>query len=396
ETLQALRQLLTSQPWLAENIRRRAAAADAADPLAWVDEASAAAKRGQWPAVQAPILALAAAVRDESWSLEDRRRVEPDPLEYAIYDFRDPCDDKNVDESPPIEVKLNELASPQQLPPLLGLNDIKLADFDLDGRLDVVALRETSIEVYGRAAGSDEWRAICRAALPASYRCLLLADLDQDDPEPLPSARRPSCHRAGLDAAVYGDAGVLLLRNVFDAERRTRALQIEPHEALARLKPALALAAVDFDRDGRLDLAASSAAGVSLWSNRGEMDFADVSSRSSLPPAALAASSIVPVDWDGDLDMDLMLAGPSEEPAGYLENLRLGQFRWRAFDDGFSSLTGAVSLALVDDGGAGGWALAASGKAGLAVIRTDLVRRAAPNRRSIAPLASSPRTNVQA
>jgi hypothetical protein len=296
--------------------------------------------------------------------------------------------------------------------------------------LDVVVLRDALVEVYGRSGGGDEWRAIASATLPAGYRRLVLADLDQDDPEQpgtaayaqRQAAGKPSsppkqephedvqpqqapaasdtgsrkpCHRTGLDVAVYGEAGVLLLRNVFDAEKQTRQLKIEPHEGLAALKPALALVAVDFDHEGDLDLVVSSAAGISLWSNHGDMTFVDVGAQSQLPPAELQATSIVPVDWDGDVDLDLILTGPTSEAPGYLENLRHGQFRWRAFASDFSALKGASSVALVDTGDVGGWALAVAGKGGLAVVHAELGRQAAPSERSTSSLTASPRSEVQ-
>ncbi|MCA9020946.1 MAG: CRTAC1 family protein, partial [Planctomycetaceae bacterium] len=68
-----------------------------------------------------------------------------------------------------------------------------------------------------------------------------------------------------------------------------------------------------------------------LWSNRGDFSFRNISDQSQLPPADLAVSSIVRVDWDRDVDLDLILCSRSSKQAGYLENLRHGRFRWRPF-----------------------------------------------------------------
>jgi len=420
QTLAQLRQTLVAQPALAENVAKRGRLPD---PLAYVDEALAAVEKGQWPAAQVPIRSLANVLKSETWSLNDLRRVDRDPLEYVLHDFREPCQAVVAEgETPTIDVKFSEFAAPQQLPSLIGVADIELADMNLDGELDVVVLRDNALDVYSRSGGK-EWRTIFTATLPVKCAHFVLADLDQDDPEQPgtpaythrqaagksapPAHENPSdaakadlagskiCHRTGLDVAAYGPEGIVLIRNEFDPEQESRTLKIEPHEQLAALKSVLAARAVDFDHDGDLDLTVSTTAGFSFWANHGEMTFADVSSQSQLPPAELQAAAIVPVDWDGDVDLDLVLCGSSTEPAGYLENLRHGQFRWRKFEGGFDALKGASSLAAFDAGDVKGWALAAAGKSGLDVIRTELGRQAEPTERSRASLADSPRAGVR-
>lgn len=420
QTLAQLRQTLVAQPALAENVAKRGRLPD---PLAYVDEALAAVEKGQWPAAQLLIRGLANVLKAETWSLNDLRRVDRDPLEYVLHDFREPCQATVAEgETPAIDVKFNEFAAPQQLPSLIGVADIELADMDLDGELDVVVLRDNAVEVYSRGDGK-EWRTIVTAALPAKCAHFVLADFDQDDPEqpgtsayarrqaagksaPAANKNPPGatqadasgskvCHRTSLDIAAYGQVGIVLIRNEFDPEKKNRTLKIEPHEKLAALKSVLTAKAVDFDHDGDLDLTVSTTEGFSLWANHGEMIFADVSSQSQLPPAELQAAAIVAIDWDGDVDLDLVLCGSSTQPAGYLENLRHGQFRWRTFGGGFDALKGAGSLVAFDAGDVRGWALAAAGKAGLAVVRTELGRQAEPTERSQSSLADSPRAGVR-
>ena len=421
ETLGKLRQTLVSVPALAENISKHGRLPD---PLAFLDEAMAAANNGQWPTAQGRIRGLANVIKSETWSLNDLRRVDRDPLDYVLFNFRELCPLNEADgETLALEVKFNELAAAEQPPPLLGVADIELADFDLDGELDLFVLRANALEVYSRGGGK-EWRLIASATLPANCTRFLLADLDQDDPEqpgtaayarkhageksskPVKDtesgaegeiAESKICrHRTSLDVAAYGPGGVVLLRNDFDPEKQTRTLKVEPHESLAALENTRAGAAVDLDHDGDLDLVFSTAKGLSLWSNRGEMAFVDVGAHSQLPPAELEAAAIVPIDWDGDVDLDLLLCGASGQPAGYLENLRHGQFRWRALAAGFAALQGADSLTAFDSGDIQGWSLAAAGKRGLAVVRTELGRQAEPTERSQTPLVDSPRSGVRA
>jgi tetratricopeptide (TPR) repeat protein len=426
ETLTALRETLASKPALNENLRKHGRISD---PLALVDEAQEAVKSNQW-AVAGRVLGLANVIRAETWSLNDLRRVDRDPLEFIHYDFRTPCEDNRAAaRTAPHEVKFNELPASQQLPPLLGVADARLADMDLDGLLDIVALRETSVEIYGRANVGSDWRPVASSPLPAGLTRLLLVDLDQDDPEqPGTSAyaqrgaagkqlaekggeRRPSvggaeprgdrtptkpCHRTDLDVVAYGDAGFVILRNELNADGQSRVLKTQESPAFSALGAVLAAAAVDFDHDGDLDLVISNGQGLTLWANHGDFTFDNVSTNSQLPPAALGATAIVPVDWDRDVDVDLILAGPGEEPAGWLENLRHGQFRWRTFGDTFAALTGASSAIVFDADGNGSWALAAAGKAGLSVVRTEPVRDGPPPERASVSIANGPQAQVQA
>lgn len=427
ETLRAFKETLVSHPALVESLRKRGRIAD---PLAMIEQAQQAIGKNQWGAVGS-VLGLANVIRAETWSLNDLRRIDRDPLETIRHNFRVPCDDRSLAaETPPIEVKFNEFPAPLQLPPLLGVADVKLADLDLDGRLDVVALRETAVEIYGRPEGSGDWRPIAASPLPPGYARVLLADLDQDDPDqpgteaytrrhaagkpkageanekppgeanhaaaPEAGASARPCHRTDLDLVVYGEAGLAIVRNDLNDDDRTRTLNVATPDAFAAMKPVLAALSVDFDHDGDLDLVISSQQGVSLWSNRGDLNFDDVSATSQLPPATLQATSITPVDWDRDVDLDLVLAGPEGEGAGWLDNLRHGEFRWRPFNGEFAALKGAETVAALDADGNGSWALAAAGNAGLNVVHTEPTREGPPRERSAASLTDSPHARVLA
>ncbi|HVW36431.1 MAG TPA: hypothetical protein VHB99_03965, partial [Pirellulales bacterium] len=180
QTLAQLRQILVAQPALAENVSKRGRLPN---PLAYVDEALAAVEKGQWPAAQGRIRGMANVLKAETWSLNDLRRVDRDALEYVLHDFREPCQAAAAEgEAPAIDAKFSEFAAPQQLPSLIGVADIELADMNLDGELDVVVLRDNALEVYSRSGGK-EWRTIFTAALPVKCAHFVLADLDQDDPE---------------------------------------------------------------------------------------------------------------------------------------------------------------------------------------------------------------------
>ncbi len=271
----------------------------------------------------------------------------------------------------PISVKLVPLPAEKQLPPLPNVRGVELVDFDLDGRLDVVAVRERAVEVYSRAKSGDVWNLLTAFESPKELDGAVAADLDRDaDCAPAGGAagRLPN---ADLDLVAYGPGGLLVLENKLDEKSGNRSLQIVRQDAaFEQLQNVLAVAVSDLDHDGNLDLVVSSSAGISLWLNRGDMTFEDISGRASLPPAGFHATAIVPVDWNRDGDVDLLLASPSSQTAGYLANLRHRRFRWEPFSADYHGLSGAKALCLADLDGNRLWDLIAGGERGVTRMQT--------------------------
>ncbi|MCA9165421.1 MAG: CRTAC1 family protein, partial [Planctomycetales bacterium] len=127
---------------------------------------------------------------------------------------------------------------------------------------------------------------------------------------------------------------------------------------------------IDIEHDGDLDLVTSSAEGIRVWSNRGNMSFDNISEFSVLPPADVSMATMVAVDWDRDVDLDIVASGPQADSLGVLENVRHGQFRWRPLGDEFTKFASASSLSLVDADSNVSWDLVAVGESGAALLQT--------------------------
>jgi hypothetical protein len=156
---------------------------------------------------------------------------------------------------------------------------------------------------------------------------------------------------ADIDLLVYGEDGVVFLRNEFDAATKTRSLKTLSQEpAFEALRNVLAIAPADIDHDGDLDLIVSTATGMSVWQNndsRQHTKFTDISSRSSLPPADLKATVLLPVDWNFDVQMDVLVTGPRVEEPGWLENISHGRLRWHKWPTSERNIaSNSVSLQL--------------------------------------------------
>jgi hypothetical protein len=358
-----------------------------------LDKSLAAVEQTDWPAATRHVRIVANLLRPEIATKLDLKKVLKHPLEYVVADFSPEWHKRHADAlksvesvvAAPIEVTFVEADGFDQLPPLAGIRDVKIADFDLDGRWDVIVLLNGQVIVFGQPGGSSQleagntqddgkpasrWTTLCEAVVPSGLTKLVAADLDRD------TENTPEDHRfigqrtaradeapdetlgavemvedADIDLLVYGEEGIVFLRNDYAAATKTRSLTTLSQEpAFEALRDVLAIAPADIDHDGDLDLVVSTATGLSIWQNndsREHTKFADISSRSALPPAALKATVLLPVDWNFDVQTDVLVTGPDVAKPGWLENISHGRLRWHAWSESELHLENSVSLHLV-------------------------------------------------
>lgn len=380
QTIAAARELF--QP-LAESVQQRARTITLKDLL---DQAQAAAGKQDWNQATARIRTLQNVLLPEDWWRSDNHRVhERHVLEFVVQDFRKvDCSDLTPEataERPALQFVRS--AGNDALAAIEGsaVRQLRIADFDVNGAADVLVLNENRLVVYARDDLTGPWTELTGVDVPGEARGLLLGDLDREgiSTEKGMAARRGdrkskadgcSCQDADLDVIVFGAKGVQVFRNEQNTSDGSRQLiSVEQVPAFEAVAGVLAGLLVDFDHDGDLDLVLSSEAGLSLWLNRGDARFYDVTSRSKLPPATLQTTAFAAVDWDHDLDLDVLTVGQGAAPAGYLENLRHGQFRWREFEGELAALSPAATLSLLDDA-RGSWDVIAGGPNGLARVGT--------------------------
>ncbi|QDT40242.1 FG-GAP repeat protein [Gimesia alba] len=317
-----------------------------------IDDSLTALKEQQWNVVLRNARILRNVLIAEDLVKSDRRQVEQNPLEFVIHDFP-PAFYEAVEwpaQQKPLSVKF---ADPSLLQfadgPPSEIKDLQIADFDLDGKPDLILLTTKQISVYQQNA-DGAWGLITQQESGGDYSKVHAVDLDADVQQMNQSATNEKKEQkvfpispsrdADLDLVLVGKSGVKVFENRGDAKTGQRSLVLKAQKTtLETLAAVLAINFSDLDHDGDLDLVASTDAGLSLWSNRGDFSFQDISANSQLPPSDLETTSIVRVDWDRDVDLDLILCSRKSRQAGYLENLRHGRFRWRPFskvesDDG--------------------------------------------------------------
>lgn len=170
--------------------------------------------------------------------------------------------------------------------------DIAVADFDGDGRLDIIIVAEDDVKferrnVHEYYRGSARGFRRVRDVLPdTEANGIAHADLDGDGRDDLLIVG------AGQDRLLINDG-----RGGFADETEARL----PREAAIGQDGEFA----DMDGDGDLDIVLGLEGGHALWLNDGAGRFADVT-KDRLPPSGFVeARKVAPVDVDADGDLDL-------------------------------------------------------------------------------------------
>lgn len=355
-----------------------------------VSGATTAFEQKDWPTVLRNVRVLRNVIRPEEIAKSDAARVSGiHPLEFVIHDFSDQFYERYRPATPetiePIAVKFEEIST-AGLPLEGSVVDLALTDFNLDGNLDLVTLLESQLVVFSRS--DDTWQPIAQITLSKSMSGILIGEIDRDGS---PDAADPmsaglsqdefvateACFESDPDIVLYGADGIMVLRNDQDTDAAEGSLTVIEQEGSCReVDSVVSAVLVDFDHDGDLDLVASTMTEIKLWRcvSEDSLKFEDASSWSILPSTKLPFTSLAIVDWDRDADIDVVLGSRDSGAAGYLENLRHGQFRYREFDDEFFGDASTQAIAVLEADGNASWDLVAAGEDGVRIATTTTPR----------------------
>ncbi|MCA9202702.1 MAG: CRTAC1 family protein, partial [Planctomycetales bacterium] len=257
---------------------------------------------------------------------------------------------------------------------------------NFDNAVDVVSIEPKRLKIHTRDEAAAAWTLAAEMELPEGLEQFVMADLFMVDSTrrpmtPTVSAARDEDAAAAAEAArrfdtyqsviAFGPSGLRLIRVDLDEADAARLQDVTEASGIAGLSEVRAVLPIDIEHDGDLDLVTSSAEGIRVWSNRGNMSFDNISEFSVLPPADVSMATMVAVDWDRDVDLDIVASGPQADSLGVLENVRHGQFRWRPLGDEFTKFASASSLSLVDADSNVSWDLVAVGESGAALLQTS-------------------------
>jgi tetratricopeptide (TPR) repeat protein len=333
-----------------------------------VAEAARAATDSEWPLVRRNVLIIKNVVTPEEATRSDRRQVERHALEFVVDRLSEPL----MTQAAQFRSEAGSVATPgfapaddaAQLPAEEPVVAVVAADFNLDGVADVALLHADRLDIHRR--DEQSWSLLLSHPLTQSMDGMIAIDLDDDVRRQAEAAGEgaasghPECHQADLDFVLWGASGVVALQNVEAAPDAERTLQpIELPAELAGLQNVRQVIPGDLDMDGDLDLLVLTESGLQLWANLGDLQFdASVLRVAGLPEQAVFTAAL-PIDWDDDIDLDVVLADDAGR-LSLLESLRHGEFQWRdlGIDTGMSvsaieplDRDGAWDLLLAGDGG---------------------------------------------
>jgi len=326
-----------------------------------------------WGPIRANVAILVNVLRPEVARQLDEKRVSKHLLEFVAYDFSAAYYSANkkaeIPQSEPISVKL---VSQEMMLPGDGLKDardLRLCDFNLDGKIDLCVVQASGLTVFGPNA-NNQWTEIAVQSLALGTRGAAFLDMDRDR-NTLTNFKTPEGGEvadSSLDVVTWGASGLQVWKNG-PSKDGTRVLTLMPQsEVFGAIKDVLTVLPVDFDHDGDLDLVVSAKNGLTLWINRDDFTFGNATAYSALPPADLGIQQMIAVDWNRNVSIDVVCL--SENGAGVLENVLHSQFRWQPFTDDVAQFKGATSMALIDADSNFSWDLVLGGAKSVDYVRT--------------------------
>lgn len=225
-----------------------------------------------------------------------------------------------------------ELVRPPQVqqPLLKDSEDVSIADFNGDGRLDLIIVTEDDVEFgrrdvhqYFRARADGRYDRIYDQLPDTIANAVAHADINGDGfPDVIISGE-------GQDRLLVSDE-----RGGFVDETETRL----PREAAT----AQDVEFLDADGDGDLDLVLGLEGGHALWINDGGGRFHDETSARLPNPGNVEARKVTPADVDGDGDLDLYFAHVSWQGRAPQDRLYINDGRGQ-FSDGTAERLPVVS-----------------------------------------------------
>ncbi len=354
-----------------------------------LDKLAKAVADEKWPVAASTAMTIRNVIVSEA--ARDERYVRWNSLEYALQDFgksfylRADLPDPQEPAIPVTYQPGDELPATR----IRGARDLVVADFDFDLRMDSAAIVDQQIFITMPAFSKSADETASRITLSCGDGFEQLVAVDLDDDVDLKSKDPSKCFpSADPDLIVFGPAGIKLFENRASAPGAEREFVERPTgDAMNALRNVRAVVPADLDLDGDLDFLTLTSEGVWLWSNRGNWTFEDITARSLLPPAEFSPTAAVAVDWDRDVDLDVLIAGV--DGFGILESMRHGRFRWRPLDGDFAALKGAKSLFVEQTGHGVSWTVIGAGANGVQSILTQTTAAGVVSGRGTVQVAQS-------
>jgi hypothetical protein len=235
---------------------------------------------------------------------------------------------------------------------------VKWFDWNVDTKAELLAWTDREL-LLGTLDEKWTWRELTSTELAAPIRGVVAADLfavDAHRGQAAPSEADPNDRQSQITASMrhetirdlilFGSEGISIIQFTPPLDNAPQWNLLTDDIGLSDLREITAVVPIDWESDGDLDLAILAGGMLHLRENTGNRQFRDVNDVSLLPDATQPATAIAALDFDRDVDLDLILA--FKDRVGVMENIQHGQFRYRELGDGWSGLADSSSLVFGD------------------------------------------------
>lgn len=216
-----------------------------------------------------------------------------------------------------------------------------------------------------------------RPVLPNSVADLMDVD-GGEEAAPIQNANR---HNTLQEIFCWGPEGVCFL--VLQEEGGGLQLsKLESDTGLDELTKVLFATAFDVESDGDLDLVIARDAGLEVYQNNGNRTFTNITEYSDFTNLSGVVEEMRFVDFDNDLDQDLLCISRGAQSITLLENLRHGQFRARTLTDGWPTISEQQAIAIGEFDSNSSWDIAIASP-----VQTQVVLTRCPAVGQVVPLS---------
>lgn len=281
----------------------------------------------------------------------DVEELKPNPLDYLVRSFspeiHQAAASLPITFADTVDVRFAEMAVPPALAEaaVIGLS---LVDFNFDGVQDLCVLRQDRVEFLAGPVTSLGDQVVAQFPLESEFvgvqAAFLLTIGDSGsgaDRKIRASFSNPTLEGDASESNVttvaelpqillWGPTGLKVLQLEWSLEDGFQIAAVEQPESLAAVTKIHSLQLLDFDQDADLDAAVVTDQGLRFLMNRSNNTFVDSSQWSLMPERLSPDAQMQIVDWDRDLDIDLLIR-QGDGSMGLMENYRHGSFRWKSF-----------------------------------------------------------------
>lgn len=331
-------------------------------------QASDASRQGNWAVIRRTVQMIRNATRAEEAVQSDRLMVERSPLEFVVTDFSPEFYVKYAaalaTTSPRIEVKYVP-GKKIEIDSGGKVKDLELVDFDLNGTMDLVLLKQDAIEIYLKHESGDGYAPPVRLEISGDYAKVLAVDLDGD----IEIAGGEVRQAGDFDLVLYGASGVSIIENQGGNQPQLTVITQEHATPDVHI-----VVPADLDHDGDLDLFIGTSGTPTVWSNVDGLHFEPwvVEAISGFEGNAKLVQAIA-VDWDRDMDLDIIALYEGSPGLGYFENLRHRRMRWQSLSKDIAGIEHAKMFDIIDVDSNASWDILYADKDTLNVAQTRTV-----------------------